>query len=69
MILEMQEIFLHPPFPLTKKGLHAILHGKYLQLELPNTKEELDELAEGFKCKSTEGIINGWMHRGTGWNL
>jgi hypothetical protein len=46
-------------FCLLKKRLHAILHCKHLQLELRNTKEELDELAEGFKCKSKEGIMAG----------
>jgi len=39
--------------------LHAILHCKHLQLEQSNTKEELDELAEGFKCKSRESIMAG----------
>ncbi len=46
-------------FRLLKKGLYAILHCEELQFQLPTTKEELDELAEGFKFKSTEGIMAG----------
>lgn len=46
-------------FRLLKKGLYAVLNCKELEFQLPTTKEELDELAEGFKCKSTEGIMAG----------
>ncbi len=46
-------------FYLLKKGLYVILHCEELQFQLPATNEEFDELAEGFKCKFTEGIMAG----------
>jgi len=46
-------------FRLLKKGLHAIVSCEELQMKLPTTVNELDELAEGFKNKSTEGVMSG----------
>jgi len=46
-------------FRLLKKGLHAIVSCEELQMKLPTMVNELDELAEGFKNKSTEGVMSG----------
>jgi hypothetical protein len=46
-------------FRLLRKGLRAILTCKELQITLPNTQDELDEVLEGFKSKSTEEVMSG----------
>ena len=46
-------------FRLLNKGLHAINNCKEIRLELPTSSSDLDELAEGFKSKSTEGVMFG----------
>jgi hypothetical protein len=46
-------------FRLLKKGIRAISSCRELALKLPTKLDELEELAEGFKFKSTEGIMFG----------
>jgi hypothetical protein len=46
-------------FRLLRKGLRAILTCKELQITLPNTQDELDEVLEGFKSKSIEEVMSG----------
>jgi hypothetical protein len=42
-----------------KRGLFAILDCVHLAITLPETEEDLVHVAEGFKCKSTEGVMAG----------
>ncbi len=49
-------------FCLLRKGLRAILTCKELQITLPNTQDELDEVLEGFKSKSIEEVMSGCVH-------
>jgi hypothetical protein len=51
--------FSAPTFFCLKKRLYAIIHCKALEFQLLATKKEVDEVAEGFKCKSTEIIMAG----------
>ncbi|MFO0446206.1 MAG: transposase family protein [bacterium] len=46
-------------FRLLKKGLFAILNCVHLAITLPETEEDLVHVAEGFKYKSTEGVMAG----------
>jgi hypothetical protein len=44
-------------FCLLRKGLYAILDCVHLAITLPKTEEDLVHVAEGFKCKLTEGVM------------
>jgi hypothetical protein len=46
-------------FRLLRKGIQAILNCKEIQVQLPTTREELDEVRQGFQDKSIEEVMLG----------